>query len=133
MTRTLVGALEPREPGLDQLLSLDRVDLVAEHVAAGEVAVDEGEPRDHHGEHGQGPRPDATRTACHPLGDLPPPAVRLVGALAPHPGMNGQKARRPNTASSAGRIVSIEIIAIAIPSAPIGPRPEVPVTSATTA
>ena len=44
--------------------------------------------------------------------------------------MNGQKARRPVIASSAGRMVSIETIARAIPIAPIGPRPAVELTSA---
>ncbi len=44
--------------------------------------------------------------------------------------MNGQNGQRPNTTSRAGSSVSIEIIAIAIPSAPIGPRPAVPLTSA---
>ena len=44
--------------------------------------------------------------------------------------MNGQNARRPVIASSAGRMVSIETIASPTPMAPIGPRPAVLVTSA---
>ena len=41
-----------------------------------------------------------------------------------------QNALRPQITSSAGSIVSIEIIAIPTPMAPIGPRPAVPLTSA---
>ena len=44
--------------------------------------------------------------------------------------MNGQNDQRPAMTSTAGNSVSIEIIAIAMPVAPIGPRPEVPSTSA---
>jgi hypothetical protein len=44
--------------------------------------------------------------------------------------MNGQKARLPTINSSAGSSVSIAIIATAIPIAPIGPRPAVPLSSA---
>ena len=41
-----------------------------------------------------------------------------------------QNARRPQIVSSAGSSVSIVIIATAMPSAPIGPSPAVPSTSA---
>ncbi len=41
-----------------------------------------------------------------------------------------QNALRPQITSSAGSMVSIEIIAIPTPMAPIGPRPAVPLTSA---
>ena len=41
-----------------------------------------------------------------------------------------QNALRPKITSSAGSMVSIEIIAIPTPIAPIGPRPAVPLTSA---
>ncbi len=41
-----------------------------------------------------------------------------------------QNARRPQITSSAGSSVSIVIIATAMPSAPIGPSPAVPSTSA---
>ena len=41
-----------------------------------------------------------------------------------------QNALRPKIASSAGSMVSIEIIASPTPIAPIGPRPAVPLTSA---
>ena len=41
-----------------------------------------------------------------------------------------QNALRPKIASSAGSMVSIEIIAIPTPMAPIGPSPAVPLTSA---
>ena len=44
--------------------------------------------------------------------------------------MNGKKAQRPTMTSSAGSSVSIASIATAMPSAPIGPRPDVPLTSA---
>ncbi len=44
--------------------------------------------------------------------------------------MRGQKARRPQITSQAGSSVSIASIATATPSAPIGPRPDVPLTSA---
>ncbi len=44
--------------------------------------------------------------------------------------MNGKNAQRPKITSSAGSSVSIAIIATAMPSAPIGPRPDVPLTSA---
>ena len=44
--------------------------------------------------------------------------------------MNGQNAFLPVIASRAGRMVIIETIARPTPSAPIGPRPAVPVTSA---
>ena len=48
-----------------------------------------------------------------------------------HPKIGGrQNARRPQIVSSAGSSVSMVIIAIAMPSAPIGPRPAVPSTSA---
>ena len=57
------------------------------------------------------------------------PCVSSVPSL-PTRGMKGQKARRPKIVSRAGRMVSIETIAIAMPIAPIGPRPEVPLTSA---
>ena len=57
------------------------------------------------------------------------PWVSSVPSL-PTCGMNGQKALRPKIVSRAGRMVSMDTIAIAIPIAPIGPRPEVPVTSA---
>ena len=57
------------------------------------------------------------------------PCVSSVPSL-PTRGTNGQKARRPNNASSAGRMVSIATMAIAMPIAPIGPRPAVLVTSA---
>ena len=41
-----------------------------------------------------------------------------------------QNALRPKITSSAGSMVSIEIIAMPTPIAPIGPRPAVPLTSA---
>ncbi len=45
-------------------------------------------------------------------------------------GTNGQNARRPKIVSSAGKSVSIEMAAQATPIAPIGPRPDVPLTLA---
>ena len=44
--------------------------------------------------------------------------------------MNGKNTQRPSSTSSAGSSVSIAIIATAIPSAPIGPSPDVPLTFA---
>ena len=71
----------------------------------------------------RGPRPTQRAIRLHA------PWVSSVPSL-PKRGMNGQNALRPVIASSAGRIVSIETIARPTPSAPIGPRPAVPVTSA---
>ena len=49
----------------------------------------------------------------------------------PQPNIGGrQNARRPQITSSAGSSVSIVTIATAMPSAPIGPSPAVPSTSA---
>ena len=45
-------------------------------------------------------------------------------------GMNGKKTQRPKIASNAGSTVSIVSIATAMPSAPIGPSPDVPLTFA---
>ena len=55
------------------------------------------------------------------------PAWPVCGIVS-RPG--DQNARRPQIASSAGRTVSIESIASAIPTAPTGPRPAVELTSA---
>ena len=57
------------------------------------------------------------------------PCVSSVPSL-PKCGTRGQNARRPQITSHAGSSVSIASIATATPSAPIGPRPEVPLTSA---
>ena len=72
---------------------------------------------------GRGPRP--TQAAIR----LQVPCVSSMPSL-PTRGMNGQKARRPVIARSAGRMVSIATIARPTPSAPIGPSPAVPLTSA---
>ncbi len=50
--------------------------------------------------------------------------------LPPKRGTNGQNGRRPTATSRAGRNVSITRTATAMPIAPIGPRPAVPLTSA---
>ena len=53
------------------------------------------------------------------------------GTPLPQPKIGGrQNAQRPVMTSSAGSSVSIESIATAMPTAPIGPRPAVPLTSA---
>ena len=69
--------------------------------------------------------------AVDAVADAAPGAVRLVDAgLADVRDRAGQNQLRPQIVSSAGSIVSIEIIAIPTPIAPIGPRPAVPLTSA---
>ena len=57
------------------------------------------------------------------------PCVSSTPSL-PKCGIRGQNARRPQITSQAGSSVSIATIATATPSAPIGPRPDVPLTSA---
>ena len=59
------------------------------------------------------------------------PSSPRCGMPLPQPKIGGrQNARRPKIASSAGSNVSIESIATAMPIAPIGPMPEVALTSA---
>ena len=68
--------------------------------------------------------PDPPRPAVRPSAAmrLQKPCVSSMPSV-PTRGMNGQNALRPVIASSAGRMVSIETIAMPTPSAPIGPRP----------
>ena len=78
-----------------------------------------------------GADPDTARATGDALADPPPDAVGRVDARRPRrAGTRGHIARRPQIVSSAGSSVSIDTIATRMPSAPIGPRPAVPLTSA---
>ncbi len=59
-----------------------------------------------------------------------PPISASAGAVSRVFGTKGQKARRPNNVSSAGRKVSIASAAQATPMEPMGPIPAVPSTFA---
>ena len=64
-----------REALFNQLLALRRVDVVAEPVAAGQIAVHLGKPEAEHQEQGRGADPDAAGPATDPGGDPAPQAV----------------------------------------------------------
>jgi hypothetical protein len=101
----------------------------------------------HHGEHGHAAEGHAHRLARDELADPPPGAVGLVdlmrapreaaldapvdaGALGARRARTARTGRRPTIVSSAGRNVSIAMIAMNTPAAPVGPRPAVPLTLA---
>ena len=88
-------------------------------------------PRREHDQHARRRRPTRVRgrRATRSPTRRQAPCVSSAPA-SPKCGTRGQKARRPKIASSAGSSVSIETIATPTPSAPIGPRPAVPLTLA---
>jgi hypothetical protein len=64
---------------------LNGVDVVPEHVARRQVAVEEDEARHHHGKKRRRPHPDATGVPRHALTDPTPQAVGLVRAHGADP------------------------------------------------
>ena len=80
----------------------------------------------------RGPRATRSPTRRHAPCVSSAPSSPKCGMPLSQPKMAGrQNARRPQMTSSAGSSVSMESIATAMPSAPIGPRPAVPCTRAT--
>ena len=99
-------------------------------------AADQGEPRQRHEvpereQAEQRNRRDESceRPALHPPADPSPDADRALARS--RSGTNGQNARRPRTARTAGRSVSPAIIVIATPSASTGPAADVEAMLAT--
>ncbi len=79
----------------------------------------------------RGRRATRSPTRRHtPCSSVRPPSPKRGMPLWPPKIFGCQKTHRPHTTSSAGSSVSIVVIATNTPSAPIGPRPAVPSTSA---
>ena len=117
-TITFVSPLEPaRERAREDLRALDRLDLAAERVAVGQAGVDlRHAEREHDAaaasrrpRRAAGAPPPARRSAASGRGSRRCPAAPTCGIVS----KNGdQNALRPQITSSAGSMVSIEIIAM---------------------
>ena len=91
-----------REGLRQQLLALDRLDLLAIGVALREAGVDGQEAERHHDQHRRGADPHAARVAGDAVADLAPGAVRLVGAGVAevrHPVAPAEHRRAPERAA----------------------------------